>query len=366
MKKQALGPHHQHRLGARAGREPVQGRPTSRPSTASPASPRPWRSRSPSRASRATRSVPATCGRRSSKSRFPTPRRRAASAEEQVIRDVILARAADQEVRHRSSEVAALAAFLCTRRRRVDHRRDPLDRRRLDRARMNAPQRDRARRPRSGRTVGRLVLQGGGALGAYQVGVYEALHERRHRARLGDRHVDRRDQRALIAGNAPRDRLRAAARVLGARRAGSPPVPAIFTGLRCSANVHRHARHPRVLRARSPGGAPARRRASGVERPRTTTPRRCARRSASWSIFEYSDEARTRLTVGAVNVRSGEMRYFDSRDAAARARARHGLGRAAAGLPGASASTASRTGTAASTPTRRSRRCSTTSRGATR
>ena len=40
-----------------------------------------------------------------------------------------------------------------------------------------------------------LVLQGGGALGAYQAGVMEGLSDRRHRARLGGRHLDRRDQR---------------------------------------------------------------------------------------------------------------------------------------------------------------------------
>ena len=40
-----------------------------------------------------------------------------------------------------------------------------------------------------------LVLQGGGALGAYQAGVYHALHETRHRAGLDHWHIDRRDQR---------------------------------------------------------------------------------------------------------------------------------------------------------------------------
>ena len=72
-----------------------------------------------------------------------------------------------------------------------------------------------------------------------------------------------------------------------------------------------------------------------------------------------------RLTVGAVNVRTGAMRYFDSRERAlgiehvmASARCRPRSRRCA--------STARPTGTAASTPTRRSRRCSTTIRGATR
>ena len=58
-----------------------------------------------------------------------------------------------------------------------------------------------------------LVLQGGGALGAYQVGVYEAMHERR-RARLGDRDVDRRDQRRADRGQRAGEPIRAAEGVL--------------------------------------------------------------------------------------------------------------------------------------------------------
>jgi NTE family protein len=78
------------------------------------------------------------------------------------------------------------------------------------------------------------------------------------------------------------------------------------------------------------------------------------------------NSAHPRLTVGAVNVKSGELRYFDSRDGAlgleeimaSRARCRPVSPR--------SESTAKRTGTAGCTRTRRSRRCSTTIRGATR
>ena len=40
-----------------------------------------------------------------------------------------------------------------------------------------------------------LVLQGGGALGAYQAGVYQAIQEAEHRCRLDLRHLDRRHQR---------------------------------------------------------------------------------------------------------------------------------------------------------------------------
>ena len=40
-----------------------------------------------------------------------------------------------------------------------------------------------------------LVLQGGGALGAYQAGVYEALAESPYRTELDCRHFDWRHQR---------------------------------------------------------------------------------------------------------------------------------------------------------------------------
>ena len=60
-----------------------------------------------------------------------------------------------------------------------------------------------------------LVLQGGGALGAYQAGVYQSLHE----AGLEPDWVTGVSigaiNAAIIAGNAPERRLRAAARVLG-------------------------------------------------------------------------------------------------------------------------------------------------------
>ena len=50
--------------------------------------------------------------------------------------------------------------------------------------------------------------------------------------------------------------------------------------------------------------------------------------------FERINRSATRLTVGAVNARSGAMRYFDSRDLPLGARARDGFGRAAAGVSG--------------------------------
>ena len=57
--------------------------------------------------------------------------------------------------------------------------------------------------------------------------------------------------------------------------------------------------------------------AVGVEQAAFYTHRlHCARRFLRLSISEASIQDRPRLTVGAVNVRSGKMHYFDSRDIA--------------------------------------------------
>ena len=60
-----------------------------------------------------------------------------------------------------------------------------------------------------------LVLQGGGALGAYQAGVYQALHEAEHRAGLGVRRLDRRHQLGDHRRQSRRPPARPAAHVLG-------------------------------------------------------------------------------------------------------------------------------------------------------
>ena len=86
---------------------------------------------------------------------------------------------------------------------------------RLRRSRKDAQGAKRSALP--GQVV--LVLQGGGALGAYQVGVYEALHE----AGIEPDWVIGTSigaiNGALIAGNPPAQRLRAASRFLDQRRA---------------------------------------------------------------------------------------------------------------------------------------------------
>ena len=133
--------------------------------------------------------------------------------EEQVINDVLLhAQPTKQFVQVDESRGARRVPR--ERRRGVDHRHDHAGRRRLDGAMMRTdgatqrpahgcpkpsvpPAGNGAQRLAASDLPGQvvLVLQGGGALGAYQVGVLRGDARGGHRARLGDRHVDRRHQR---------------------------------------------------------------------------------------------------------------------------------------------------------------------------
>ena len=148
-----------------------------------------------------------------------------------------------------------------------------------------------------------LVLQGGGALGAYQAGVYEALHEAGIEpdwvigTSIGAINA------ALIAGNSPEvrlDRLRTFwSRVtqdggnLATVALGIPqffvPNPFAWLSAHMSLGVERAAYY-------------------------STSPLR--ETLADLVDLERIARRHTRLTVGAVNVRNGEMRYFDSRDEA--------------------------------------------------
>jgi NTE family protein len=160
-------------------------------------------------------------------------------------------------------------------------------------------------------------LQGGGALGAYQVGVYEALHEAGIEpdwiigTSIGAINA------ALIAGNVPGQRLERLrefwARVQVA--AAEFDFLRVLTGLpNISANLATICRGipafftpylPAWLGAHVPLGAEA----AGYY---STAPLRDT--LAELVDVAHIGRRHVRLTVGAVNVRSGEMRYFDSRD----------------------------------------------------
>ena len=166
---------------------------------------------------------------------------------------------------------------------------------------MNAPQ--RIGPAAKGQVV--LVLQGGGALGAYQAGVYQALHE----AGIEPDWVIGTSigaiNGALIAGNTAEarvDRLRefwkrvehaspyasAAIMAYGIRAFFVPRLPA-FGGVHAPVGLDRASYY-------------------------STAPLR--ETLAELVSLECLNAKHMRLTVGAVNVRTGAMRYFDSRERA--------------------------------------------------
>ncbi|HEY5309673.1 MAG TPA: patatin-like phospholipase family protein, partial [Casimicrobiaceae bacterium] len=161
-----------------------------------------------------------------------------------------------------------------------------------------------------------LVLQGGGALGAYQVGVYQALHE----AGIEPDWVIGTSIGAinggLIAGNAPEHRLERLYDFWGRveQRAGANAfefVPGFNSAL---ANMTTMVNGLAPFFGPNPKSWFGPHAAVGLEDAAyyTTAP---LRETLSELVdIEYLNDSDTRLTVGAVNVKNGEMRYFDSRD----------------------------------------------------
>ncbi|HXI66423.1 MAG TPA: patatin-like phospholipase family protein [Steroidobacteraceae bacterium] len=161
-----------------------------------------------------------------------------------------------------------------------------------------------------------LVLQGGGALGAYQVGVYEALYK----AGIEPDWVIGRSigaiNAALISGNRPEDRLdrlnefwhrveqrwpltglfdwMGLGNLLPNMNTVTRGIPAFFT--------------PNALAI---GGSKAE---VGVEAASYYSTAPLRETLGELVDFEYLCECKTRLTVGAVNACSGHMRYFDNRN----------------------------------------------------
>jgi NTE family protein len=161
-----------------------------------------------------------------------------------------------------------------------------------------------------------LVLQGGGALGAYQVGVYQAMHEAGIEpdwvigTSIGAINA------ALIVGNPPEQRMRRLDDFwahVEQQRALAGPFDWLGMG-NLLANMTTVMRgipaffEPNLLALR---GAQA---ALGVEQAAYYSTAPLRETLSALVDFDYLDTCRTRLTVGAVNACSGTMRYFDSRD----------------------------------------------------
>jgi len=159
-----------------------------------------------------------------------------------------------------------------------------------------------------------LVLQGGGALGAYQIGVYEALHESGIEpdwvigTSIGAINA------ALISGNRPEDRLARLNEFWG-RIEQHWPITGLFDWMGLGNLLPNFNTVLRGIPAfftpnqLAIGGSKAE---VGVEAASyySTAPLRDTLNDLV--DFEYLCECKTRLTVGAVNACSGHMRYFDN------------------------------------------------------
>ena len=167
---------------------------------------------------------------------------------------------------------------------------------------MNAPHRSTDPHAK-GQVV--LVLQGGGALGAYQAGVYEALHEAGVEPDWVIGTSIGAINGALIAGNTAENRI-ARLREFWERVEQSSPfaVASIFA---CGIKPFFVPRTPAF------GGVYAQVGLDAASYYSTAPLRETLGELVS---LECLNAKRMRLTVGAVNVRTGAMRYFDSRDAA--------------------------------------------------
>ncbi|MBW8759452.1 MAG: patatin-like phospholipase family protein [Burkholderiales bacterium] len=160
-----------------------------------------------------------------------------------------------------------------------------------------------------------LVLQGGGALGAYQVGVFEALHEAGIEpdwvigTSIGAINA------AVIAGNRPADRLErldAFWRHVQRPRAIAGPFDWLGMG-NLVANMTTVMRGiPAFFEPNLPSLRGARA-SVGIEQAAYYSTAPLRETLARLVDFDRLDDGPMRLTVGAVNAASGAMRYFDSR-----------------------------------------------------
>lgn len=163
-----------------------------------------------------------------------------------------------------------------------------------------------------------LVCQGGGALGAYQAGVFQALHEAAIEpdwvigTSIGAINA------ALIAGNKPADRLDRLT-AFWDRMRYSPLLEAMgmipaFGAL--AANTALTMGGLPGFFAPNPLGAWSDLFPTDPERVGYYVTDALERTLGELIDMDELNRCATRLTVGAAHVQTGEMRYFDSRDAA--------------------------------------------------
>ena len=163
-----------------------------------------------------------------------------------------------------------------------------------------------------------LVLQGGGALGAYQAGVYQGLYENGYQADWVAGVSIGAINGAIIAGNKPDERVDKL-RAFWERITDGPAVPAkpLFDGdimrgifnewsalasVASGVNGFYHPRMPPVML--QPWGTP------GALSVYDTAPLRATLLDVV--DFDLLNKGATRLSVGAANIRKGNSVYFDT------------------------------------------------------
>jgi NTE family protein len=162
-----------------------------------------------------------------------------------------------------------------------------------------------------------LVLQGGGALGSYQAGVYEALHEAGVEpdwiigTSIGAINA------ALIAGNEPQNRvakLREFWKRVEQRPVWAFPglLPSVIEALSYWSTISNGLPNFFTLNPLSQLGA-----AYPLGPDRAGYYSTAPLRATLLDLVDFSlvNHCSPRLTVGAAHLRSSQMRYFDSRDA---------------------------------------------------
>jgi NTE family protein len=171
------------------------------------------------------------------------------------------------------------------------------------------------RPPLPGQVV--LVLQGGGALGAYQAGVYEALHE----AGIEPDWVIGTSigaiNGALIAGNPPKQRLeRLHAFWKSVEQNAGAYVPEFFSRAFGNAmvNLATMARGIPRFFAPNPMALFGQHASVGIQNAAYYTTAPLRKTLAKLVDFDYINGRHTRISLGAVKVCDGEMTYFDSRE----------------------------------------------------
>jgi NTE family protein len=161
-----------------------------------------------------------------------------------------------------------------------------------------------------------LVLQGGGALGSYQAGVYQAMHESGIEPDWVIGTSIGAINGAIIAANRPEHRLRRLHDFWDQIEHQAPTFgPLAWLGLgSIMANMNTIMQGVPAFFKPNPSAMLGVMTKLGVDQASYYTTEPLRETLSSILDFDYLSQGDTRLTVGAVHVQAGDMRYFDSRD----------------------------------------------------